>query len=388
MQQNKYRYFIVMLMILLSSCITEYYVDLKPDELNRIVIYGLISNQEGYQTIDISLSSTANKPSYIPFPNCKAELRTSKGVKIPLKEEESNIGKYGAFISRENLEKGTSLKLVVETPDGNIIESSEEVIPPDSKMDSVYCKKVEIPAGDGESTNPSVRFYVDFNPNSSEKKYFWWEEHETYEYHANFSIEWIYQYERYTHISPPDSSLKFCWRTMIIPDIILYTSENQSQSAIKEYPLHTVDHIDKFQYGYSLEIKQHSLCVSAYNFLVQIKSNTNNPGGLYMKQPLEIVGNLKNITQPERIVLGNFGVSATTSKRIFVEPFPDFPSFSYTCSRYYMAERDFKTQSYRNLLYVMDNGKHTAPTGEILSNQCVICTSFGGVPVKPSFWPK
>ena len=388
MQQNKFRYLSLILLLLLSACITEYYVQLKPDDLNRIVIYGLINNQEGYQSIDISLSSPANKPEYIPFPNCKAELHTSKGIKIPLEESESNPGKYGAFISRDNLEKGTSLKLVVETPDGSIIESSEESIPSESGMDSIYCKKVPNPEADSTSNEPFVRFFVDFNSISSEAKYFWWEEHETFEYHANYSIEWIFYQEKYTHVSPPDSSLKFCWRTVIIPDIILFSNENPDKTNFKEFPLHTVDQINKFQYGYSLEVKQHSLCPSAYNFLVQVKSNTTNPGGLYMKQPLEIIGNLKNKTNPDQTVMGNFGVCATSIKRVFVEPFPEFPEYDYACSRYYMADRDFKTQSYNHPLYVMDNGKHTAPTGEVLSNQCVQCTSFGGTTDKPSFWPR
>jgi len=388
MQQNKLRYLILFLMVMLSSCITEYYAELKPADLNRIVIYGLINNQSGYQYIEISLSSPANKPAFIPYSKCKVMLHTSKGIKIALDESQTDAGKYGALISHENLEKGTSLKLVVETPDGSIIESPEESIPSETTIDSVYYKKLPNPESNNTGNETAVGFFVDFNSISTEEKYFWWEEHETFEYHASYNIEWIYYQEKYTHISPPDSSLKFCWRTEIIPDLILFSNEDLDLTSFKEFPLHTVDQINKFEYGYSLEVRQNSLCPSAYNFLTQVKSNSTNSGGLYMKQPMEIIGNLKNITHPDRIIMGNFGVCATSIKRIFVEPFPEFPKYEYACSKFYMADRDFKTQSYNYPLYVMDNGTHTRPTGEVLSNQCVQCTSFGGTTEKPSFWPK
>ena len=388
MQQNKFLNILVFLLFFLSSCITEYIADIKPDNLNKIVIYGLINNQEGYQSIEISYASSVKEPEFIPYSKCKATLITSNGIKISLTESETSPGIYGAFISKDNLALGSSLKLIVETPDGNTIESTEEIIPTESKIDTIYYKKITYSFAENGNANTIIQFFTDFSSNSEDTKYYWWEEHETYEYHANYNIEWIYYRMQYTHISPPDSSLKYCWRTLIIPDLILFSTENLNQSVFKEFPLHIVDQISKFQYGYSLEVRQNNLSPSAYHFLSQVKTNSANGGGLYMKQPMEIIGNLRNITHPDQTIMGNFGVCSASIERIFVEPFPEFPIYEYTCSIISMSERDFQTQSNKYPLYIMDNGRHTAPTGEILSNQCVVCTSFGGTTDKPSFWPK
>jgi hypothetical protein len=141
-------------------------------------------------------------------------------------------------------------------------------------------------------------------------------------------------------------------------------------------------------YGYSLLINQFALSEAAFSFWDELRINSSEQGGLYEKQPLSIAGNLHNITNPDQEVLGFFSASSVKSRRIFVNPVTDFEfhliSYCRPDTLRYGGLGAIRPSQYPAFL----EGNEVTYYLIRLGQYCVDCTSFGGTPFKPDFWPK
>jgi hypothetical protein len=147
------------------------------------------------------------------------------------------------------------------------------------------------------------------------------------------------------------------------------------------------NHTNRLLYGYSLLINQYALSEAAYSYWDQLRINSSEQGGLYEKQPLSIVGNLHNNTNPEQEVLGFFSASSVKSRRLFIGPVNDL-RFDYIefCSPAPLGRLGFlEIEPDEYPAYLM--GDKTGPIPVVLSQYCVDCTTLGGITTKPYFWP-
>lgn len=69
---------------------------------------------------------------------------------------------------------------------------------------------------------------------------------------------------------------------------------------------------------YSIQVKQYSLNEDEYDYWEKRQRITENVGGLYDINPAALPSNLYCIENANETVLGYFGVSAVSSKRIFI----------------------------------------------------------------------
>ena len=121
-----------------------------------------------------------------------------------------------------------------------------------------------------------------------------------------------------------------------------------------------------------------------------MEANNQEEGGLFDGQPADVVGNIKCITNPEEKVIGYFGVSSISTKRIFVENVQGLnfgPDVFCTAHHYEMY--NFISNSTRDdwPIYIAPrpadgetNGIYWAP------GYCFDCRLRGGVLVEPEFW--
>jgi hypothetical protein len=114
---------------------------------------------------------------------------------------------------------------------------------------------------------------------------------------------------------------------------------------------------------YSLLVNQYSLSRPAYNFWEKMRMNSQDQGGLYESQPVQITGNLHNLSDPSTSILGFFGASGKTSKRIFVSEVEGLPYLYVDC---------------------------LPVVWPVIANpECKECTAVpGSKNVKPGYWPK
>ena len=136
---------------------------------------------------------------------------------------------------------------------------------------------------------------------------------------------------------------------------------------------------------YSLLVKQLSIPKDAINFWDALRQQNIDQGNLYSQQPFQIRGNVRNINNPDEVVLGYFTVAGITEKRIFVNrPLLNF--------YYGVCTPDFENIGW--LAYEMDPDYWPTYVTEIpgkgkalgTNEDCFDCRLEGGTLTPPDFW--
>jgi hypothetical protein len=134
-------------------------------------------------------------------------------------------------------------------------------------------------------------------------------------------------------------------------------------------------------------VNQFALSEGAYNYWEQLRINSNEQGGLYEKQPLAIKGNMMNVTNPDRDVLGYFYTTSVSNKRYFYHDVEgielDFRDNCMEDPLGRMGWLEFSPEEYPVYYYFNEKGSL-----RIITRDCIDCRVSGGTTVKPDFWPR
>jgi len=372
------------LIIITASCIKEYSPVIEAGDIKKLVVSGAILDNRQIQTVNITRTSPVRVPDYIPVTGCQVTVTNNLGNSFTYTD--MGNGNYDCQIDQDLLNTGSKWSINIITPDGDIIQSDPEEITSNSKVDSVYYKREDIEGSIPGIFTKGIRFMVDIDNDNKDSRYYKWDLTETWEYHADYPVIWYYDGEIHK-VWPPDSTNMFCWSTKHIPYTYTVSTELLSENKYKALPLHFVNNVTpRLVYGYSLLTAQHSLTKEAYNYWDHLKSNSQEQGGLYDKQPIAIKGNLHNLTHPEMEVLGFFYASSVKEKRIFVQNVPGLElEFITICSmrKLRLGLRELGPLDYPAYLY----GDMDDWSPIVMDPLCVDCTAAGGKNVKPDFWP-
>lgn len=370
-------FFCIILILGSTSCIEFFRPDLEGANTKKYVVDGLITDQEGFQMVYVSITSSLDKPKINPLQFCTVEIVDNLGNIFKLTEFEK--GKYKVWIAKQFLVPGNSYKVNVVTATGLEMVSDFDQMPDCPEIDSIYYKRKDLPTTDPFKTIQAIQFYVDFDRKNTNSNYYYWEIDETWEHHAVFPITWysISYDSPLIHSFPPDYSRFICWTTERVKDVFTLTTENIIQSKYIGNPLQVVDNqTQKLTFCYSALIHQFAISKQAFGYLDKLRINSNEQGGLYNTQPLRIKGNIKSTTNPELEVLGFFGASSVRSKRVIVrnvenldvmEPSCAPPDIPGTLYKYFVADESGKLHGY--------------------FEACMECDYLSGTTVKPSYWP-
>jgi len=368
--------------LILTSCIKSFEPAISDLDQYKLVVSGVVTDQNQIQIITISTASSINKPEGIPVKGCTVTISDDQGHQFPMAD--FSDGTYQGWIDARYLTPGSSFKVEILTPDGSKIVSDFDKFSSCPKVDSVYYIRKDIPTSDPIHPHQGIQFYVDLNGDNTDSHYYRWEIFETWEYHSEYPVEWYYLFGIH-HVFPPDYSKSVCWSTFLVPNIYLLSTEILSASKYRLLPLNFVDNkTPRLVYGYSLLAMQYSLSAASYKYWDQLRINSASQGGLYEKQPLLAKGNLHNSTHPDQDVLGFFGVSSVTSKRIFVRNVEnlvlEIPS---SCALHIVRDDELSNFNPDYLVYVttVDSLLY------ILEQGCVDCRELHGTNIKPDFWP-
>lgn len=303
---------------------------------------------DAVQVVSVSTTSPFSKPDVRPVAGCKVKIVHSKGNSYPATDLWN--GKYEAIIPESELLPGATFKVDIQVPGSAHIVSDSDQIQECPEVDSVYYMLKEIPTSNLYYFTKGIQFYLDFDAGNISSRNFRFDLIETWEYTAAFVDKLHY----------------VCWLTMKIRNIFTLSTKNQTGNKYNFYPLHFADNYSsqRLRYGYSLLVNQYSLNETASQYWKKMKINNEEQGGLYESQPNQIQGNMHNLSDPTRQVLGFFGASSKRSKRIFVSNVPDLPNEYIDCRP------------------VTDPNEDHNP-------ECDDCTAkVGGTNVKPVLWPR
>jgi|WetSurMetagenome_2_1015567.scaffolds.fasta_scaffold170024_2 hypothetical protein len=366
-----------------GGCVESYIPNLKGGPEDIYVVSGELTDKPGYQTVTVSKASSVREQKYIPLSGCLVSIEDDEGHVFTL--EEYGAGKYEVWMDQEYLRSGISYRSRIATPSGDEIISDYDRMPPCPGIDSVYYERKELITQNTGQTRTGLQFYVDFHGKDTDSRYYRWSAVETWEYHTAYPK--IDYYDGDFHkIWPPDYTEHVCWSTLPVKRIFTLSTDKLISNSYKMMPVQFVDNTtNRLFIGYSVLITQYALSAPAYVFWEQLRINSIEQGGLYEKQPLSVEGNVHNITHPENKVLGFFGASSVTQKRIFVNGIHDMGVIDgYYCDPHPLGNAgwaEFTPEDYP--VYYTYFGLEV----RILDNICVDCQELGGSLIKPDFWP-
>lgn len=379
MQLTKNILFLSIIAITLSTCIEPFNTNIEGQNSAKYVVFGQLSDQEGYQTVAISMSSSVQAPKYTPVTNCDVKIIDNLGNEFNMAEFEK--GNYRVWMEKKYLNPGTTYQINIKTESGIEIVSDSEQMPESLEVDSVYSIRKDIQTSDPKKPLQGVQFYVDIDGTNNNSKYYRWDIIETWEHHAAYPNTWFWNKSAIVKINPPDFSKFYCWTTQKVKNIFTLSTEDLIQNKYKMLKLHFVDNLtQRLTYCYSINLIQYTLTKSAYTYWDKLRINGENQGGLYNTQPMHVKGNLRSTTNPNLEILGFFTASPSRAKRIFVRDVQGLEKYYILCEPSIPEKSDLKKNKAQYLIF--QNGGLM-----ILEDACVECDIYGGTTIKPEFWP-
>ncbi len=383
MKKRNITYYLILLMAL-SSCVKEYTPKITGADMNKYVVTGQVKTDQQTQTVNVSMTASIKEPKYIPVTGCDVSIYDNQNHRFVMVD--MGNGDYTTMIDPKFLVTGQAFRVAVVTPDGDSLLSDYDTLQPGPPIDSLYYLRKDVESPVPGQSKVGIQFYINFQGTATDSHYYRWNVYETWEYHAEYPLEYYYDGTVH-HVYPPDYSNFTCWRTRKIPEIFTLSTSNLSQNHYEGLPLQFVNNTTpKLANGYSMLLEQIALSKEAYTFWDRLRINSTQQGGLYEKQPISIIGNLHDANHPDREVLGFFSAESVRSKRIFIREVPGLVLNYVTPCHTFELRRGFSMIPESYFPAPLMAGKN-GPLPIMLSKDCVDCRLQGGTNVKPSFWP-
>ena len=379
--------FILILPMVFASCIDRFYMNGSGTGFTpKLVIEGIITTDGEMQEIVISESAPTDKPEFSPLSGCNVRVEDDHGNSISF--HESIAGHYRGIINRNFINVGSHYRLTLQIPDGKQYKSNYEELMPCPEIDSVYYELKSKPTKDSEVPENGLQFYIDYKGNQNSGHYYRWKLEETYEYHSTWPItRYMDQYGEH-QLRRADYSFFTCYKTEELRDIFTLSTLRLTQNSYKRYALHFVnDHTQRLMHKYSVLVKQYSLTESAYNFWNNLRKNNKEADDLFEKQPAMVKGNIYNVNDSSEVVLGYFGVSSVSAKRIIV---PGVSELAFNEVHYCTVTPppEGPLPEERPLYWAQGIDQYGEPFWGYGDSECFICTLLGGTTQKPPYWDK
>ncbi len=398
--------------VLIASCVEEYWPELEGGYEDLLVVDGKITNEAGPYTIRLSKSSSLLNQAYNPLTGAIVIISDDDGNSESLFE--SSPGMYQTVDIQGVI--GRKYKLSIST-EGKTYESDyEELLAPIGIEAVSYAEETHKVSETEEIYESGYQFYVSSELAPNPKNYFYWELEETYEYHAPYPIEYIFNGAYHSDGEPflyheDPYVMYYCWTSNTIKEIFTQNTAYLSEPKINRHPLHFVQHNEeKMRIQYSVMAKQFIVSEKAYIFKKGLEDLNSDNGGLYTRQPYQIRGNMYNVDNPEEAVLGYFltaGVS--TSEHLFTPPavitevealewsrttcfviapnvFNKLPKFRQVLNESSPEEWPLYL-SHVQALYIYPSNSFYAELLIVHDDfSCIDCRMNGGTTQKPDFW--
>ena len=366
---------------ILESCIYE--IDPKAGNFeNFLVIYGMVTTENGPHEITILKTSKIDDNIADSVGSANVSLSDDKGNTIPLRE----VSK-GRYHTPETFagQIGTKYKLNIELEEGKQYESEYvELIdvPGISELKAVHITK---PATATTKEDEGYQFYINTEQSNSVQKYFKWDIIDDWEFKMPFHIYLYWDGASLTWVNIP----YICYHQSHLKDILIADLNDFQINYLTNYPLNFVSKSFKLQFGYGINVRQYALSDFSYNFWKGAIEN-NSPDPMNSKQPYQLAGNLKCISNPDEPVFGIFEASAVKVKSIEVEELPSWNYSEPSCSDNGWVQ-DATPANLAGLFpaYLgIPSGHSSVGWNIVRSKQCIFCEDAGGTTVRPEYWGK
>jgi hypothetical protein len=370
--------------ILLIQCKERFEPDLPVVPQGYLVVEGFI-NAQGVTQIRLSRTAPLNQKKTF-----KAELNAS----IKVEGDDNSAFSLSALPNGIYTSAASSLdplrkyRLHIKTKDNKEYLSDFTAVKITPPIDSVSWeeedKGVQIYASTHDPQNKSIYYRYDYDET--------WEIQSAYA--ANYKVDTILPGQiiiRPTTLADPQ--IFYCWKYDTSTNIILGSSAKLETDIIHLQPIIFIPTKDeKIGIRYSIQLRQYALDKEGYQFMEQMKKNTEALGTIFDPQPSALRGNIHSLSDPTETVIGYITTTTMRQQRIFI-------SRRQLVNTGFNIARDCNEQTVRNLYdslsaVIPPGWPHTAIFGrgpfieayKVSNPICVDCRLRGGINVKPSFW--
>ena len=367
---------IVGITLIFQSCIYEF-TPKTGDLGNLLVIYGMVTNENGPHEITILKTKKINSKVNEPVKGANVSISDDKGDIVPLTED--SVGKYHTPETFAG-QIGAKYKLNIELQEGKKYESDYVELLDVPDISELEAEKITKPATGTSPESSGYQFYISTKPGTSEQKYYKWDVFEDYEYRLPYRTLYYWDGQVLYPFDPPIPYI--CYKHTQFNDIYISTTNNFQTNYITHYPLNFTPNSMKFQLKYGVFVRQYALSEFSYKYWHSAMEN-NLPDPLYSKQPYQLIGNLRCTSNPKESVFGIFEASALKSKGVTAY-LPALVEDDYTCD--FIILSGVQPQDLINIPpgWIANNGINLV----LLRNEkCVFCKSNGlGTGIRPDYF--
>jgi hypothetical protein len=242
-----------------------------------------------------------------------------------------------------------------------------------------------------------VGIYADAHDSQNNTRYYQWDFEEDWELRSIAGS--IYKATaipgskaRIDPRDPKETPLMFtCYKSDRSTNINIFSTNTLKSDIVSKHPVAFIpNNSEKLGVRYSILVKQYAISFEAFEYLSMMRKNSEQLGSFFDAQPSELIGNIKNVNDPNDIAIGFMGISSIQEKRIFIkrEEIPNW-GFRLSCTDLVIRNNADSLSIYLSGLYiplnpvvVLGNITHWEGT----SVNCADCRSRQGNNTKPAFW--
>lgn len=318
------RYLLLFLWPLLLTC-TEQVEPVIQFEDGFLLINGRLADREGVSEVTI-LRSVDEGINTNPAPVAGARVLSIAGGSEEIEWVTSDVpGRYvppAGWVA----EPGVAYHVRVETPAGEMIESTPEQLLAAVTIDSVRVE-FEQEAYFSESRDrfvPAFRMLIDYQDPAGERNYYQYRtqafeeidvcafcERSVYRNGECIATDASRFVSRYDYRC--DSR---CWRTRLQGGTFIFSDEFTDGTRVTDYPAARVDY--QRPGGLLFVLQQFNISRAAFEYNAIVQNLVEGAGGLNAPLPAALVGNLRDVSSNETTVLGFIGTAAVTERRRYI----------------------------------------------------------------------
>lgn len=371
----------LMVILMFSGCKERFDLELEATNTRLLVVEGLINTGVGGQTI-IKLSRTtpaaASGNTIVAETGAQIAIESDDNQSYPLVETGSGTYKSASL----NLLVTKKYRLKITSKNRQYTSDYVEVksSPPISEVT-------------WEVKPNGVQLYVSTEDPTNEARYYRWDFEDTWIFNANYQSLLIWNGTGLRARNWDTEDIYKCFMTSTSTSIVVGSSIKLANDIIDKQPLAFIPLTsEKFTEKYSVLVKQYALTKEAFSFWDNLRKNTESLGTIFDAQPSQLIGNIRNINDPNEKVLGYISAGSIQTRRIFIDrtQLPDVVvSPSLKCNPEFTVDLN-NTNLFADPRYL--------PIGELLNDvgqligyrgivrECADCT-LRGTKTKPDFWP-
>ncbi len=390
------RFRIIQLMLLLTTfvywgCRKTY----NPPVLNAsqyfISVDGFINTGVNTQT-RFSITRSQNLTDTvtgIPEPGATVSIVGSDGSVYPLADSSFT----GTYISDAlTLDTSKQFKLTIATPEGNKYESDEVHAKPTPPIDDTLQWTI---AFDPSANTGAVAFYLNTHDPTNNTRFYRWTYTETWEHDAQYKAFLLVENKKIVYDGDSVKHGWYCFNDAGPNTILLGNSSGLTSDRIDRQLITKLYQNDpKTDIAYSILVKQYALDAAGYDYWTLVQKNVQALGGLFDSQPVQILGNIHNLTEPDVIVYGYISACTETTTRTFIK-YDELPGWKSprpaACPMIpYVPTGLFYDYEYSDpnfTIYVYGQDVTGAAAQILTLKSCLDCTyQGGGTKITPSYW--